>query len=170
VTIGATVVVVVVVVMVGATVVVVVVVAVEARQVVGAAAAQVIGAQVPPKIPHWTVHWAEHRRPAQGALQMLFAKKQQPCRVFDSSCWLRFLTTKLPDGLLVGLCEKMGLLPLPRFDWLGLDTAPVCWLDWLFPKEIWASTRASSPKKKSRRVITVTSILEARVVSPCTLR
>ena len=58
-TIGATVVVDVVVVMVGATVVVVVVVAVEARQVVGAAAAQVIGAQVPPKIPHWTVHWAE---------------------------------------------------------------------------------------------------------------
>ena len=38
---------------------VVVVVAVEAKQVVGAAAAQVIGAQVPPKIPHWTVHWAE---------------------------------------------------------------------------------------------------------------
>lgn len=137
-TIGATVVVVAVV-MVGATVVVVVVVvvvAVEARQVVGAEAAQVIGAQVPPKIPHWTVHWAEQRRPAQGALQMLFAKKQQPCRVFDSSCWLRFLTTKLPDGLLVGLCEKIGLL----FDWLGLDTAAVCWLDWLLPKEIWAST------------------------------
>jgi hypothetical protein len=95
----------VVVVMVGATVVVVVVVvAVEARQVVGAAAAQVIGAQVPPKVPHWTVHWAEQWRPAQGALQMLAAKKQQPCRVFDSSCWFRFLTTKLPDGLLlVGL-------------------------------------------------------------------
>ena len=55
-TIGATVVVVVI----GATVVVVVVVVgVEARQEVGAAAAQVIGAQVPPKIPHWTVHWAE---------------------------------------------------------------------------------------------------------------
>ena len=43
---------------VGATVVVVVV-AVVARQVEGAAAAQVIGAQVPPKIPHWTVHCAE---------------------------------------------------------------------------------------------------------------
>ena len=48
----------VVVVVVGATVVVVVV-AVVARQVEGAATAQVIGAQVPPKIPHWTVHWAE---------------------------------------------------------------------------------------------------------------
>ena len=57
---GATVVLMVVVV-VGATVVVDVV-AVVARQVEGAAAAQVIGAQVPPKIPHWTVHWAE---PAQ---------------------------------------------------------------------------------------------------------
>ena len=56
-TIGATVVVVVVV---GAAVVVVVVVVVEdAKQVDGAAAEQVIGAQVPPKIPHWTVHCAE---------------------------------------------------------------------------------------------------------------
>ena len=54
---GATVVLMVVVV-VGATVVVVVV-AVVARQVDGAAAAQVIGEQVPPKIPHWTVHCAE---------------------------------------------------------------------------------------------------------------
>ena len=58
VTSGATVVLIVVVVVVGATVVVVVV-AVVARQVDGAAAAQVIGEQVPPKIPHWTVHWAE---------------------------------------------------------------------------------------------------------------
>ena len=58
VTSGATVVLIVVVVVVGATVVVVVV-AVVARQVEGAAAAQVIGAQVPPKIPHWTVHCAE---------------------------------------------------------------------------------------------------------------
>ena len=55
---GATVVLMVVVVVVGATVVVVVV-AVVARQVNGAAAGQVIGAQVPPKIPHWTVHCAE---------------------------------------------------------------------------------------------------------------
>ena len=53
-TIGATVVVVVVV---GAAVVVVVVVVAEdAKQVDGAAAEQVIGAQVPPKIPHWTEH------------------------------------------------------------------------------------------------------------------
>ena len=58
VTSGATVVLMVVVVVVGATVVVVVV-AVVARQVDGAAAAQVIGEQVPPKIPHWTVHCAE---------------------------------------------------------------------------------------------------------------
>ena len=38
--------------------------------------------------------------------------------------------------MLVGLCEKMGLLLLPSFDWLGLGPA-VCWLDWLFPKDIW---------------------------------
>jgi len=113
VTSGATVVLMVVVVVVGATVVVVVV-AVVARQVEGAAAAQVIGAQVPPKIPHWTVHWAEHWRPAQGALHMLVAKKQHPWRVFDSSCWFLFFTTKFPDELGLGLCEKMG------FDGLGL--------------------------------------------------
>jgi len=150
VTSGATVVVaVVVVVVIGATVVVVVVVvvAVEGIQVVGAAAAQVIGAQVPPKIPHWTVHCAEHWRPAQGALQMFEAKKQQPCRVFDSSCRFLFSTTKFPDGLRLGLglCEKIGLV-LPRLDWLdwldwlGLDTG-CCRLGWLLPpKDIWAST------------------------------
>ena len=63
-------------------------------------------------------------------------------------CWFLFFTTKFPDELGLGLCEKMGSDGLglwekigrvfdPRVDWLGLDTGCDCWLVWLLPKDIW---------------------------------
>jgi len=45
---------------------------------------------------------------------MLEAKRQQPWRVFDSNFWFRFFTMKLPNWC--GLCEKLGLLLLPRLE------------------------------------------------------
>ena len=79
-------------------------------------------------------------------------------------CWFLFFTTKFPDELGLGLCEKMGWDGLglwektgsdglglwenigrvfaPSVDWLGLDTGCDCWLAWLLPKDIWGKVNS----------------------------